>query len=169
MNPITLYTAACRGEVGNTVYPEKRIITNTDQFKAAMAFDHVGAEYKDFYRKNENYITSDCLMMDCDNDHSDRPGDWVSPEIIRDSMPGLPFYVCFSRHNYKIKKGKSPRPRFHVYFAIEPVTDYAEYRRFKENVISQFPQFYFDKGAKDAARFFFGVSNPQVMLMGGEV
>ncbi len=58
-----------------------------------------------------------------------------------------------------------PRPRLHVIFPIDPVTDGDDYRALKESVIAFFP--YFDTGAKDAARFFFGVKDPEVELHGG--
>ncbi|GHV24209.1 hypothetical protein FACS189465_1030 [Clostridia bacterium] len=59
------------------------------------------------------------------------------------------------------QKGKySARPKFHVYFAIDPIVDAAEYTALKDKVCTYFPAF--DTNAKDAARFFFGVDNPQV-------
>jgi len=52
------------------------------------------------------------------------------------------------------KGGKEPRPRFHCYFPIELVTSAAHYIDLKKAARQVFP--YFDAGALDAARFFFG-------------
>ena len=51
-------------------------------------------------------------------------------------------------------------------FPIDPTTDGEAYRQLKETVLRHFP--YFDTGAKDAARFFFGVENPVVEQYGGD-
>lgn len=51
-------------------------------------------------------------------------------------------------------------------FPIDPITNGDDYRMLKESVMAFF--LYFDTGAKDAARFFFGVRNPVVELHGGE-
>ena len=53
------------------------------------------------------------------------------------------------------KKGdKVARPRFHVYFPIEDVTEEAEYVALKHRIQAAFP--FFDKNALDSARFIFG-------------
>ena len=51
-------------------------------------------------------------------------------------------------------------------FPIDPITNGDDYRMLKESVMAFFP--FFDTGAKDAARFFFGVLDPVVELHGGE-
>jgi len=77
-------------------------------------------------------------------------------------------YICFSRFHEREKKGKSSRPKFHVYFVIDPITNQQEYTALKQRMLRQFPHLHFDGGAKDAARFFFGVENPQVLMIGGD-
>ena len=65
------------------------------------------------------------------------------------------------------EKGKySPRPRFHILFPIDEIRDKEKYRQLKESVIAYFP--YFDVGAKDSARFFYGVTDPVVEIYGGD-
>ncbi|MEI6131831.1 MAG: hypothetical protein WCQ41_03255 [Bacillota bacterium] len=168
MNPITIYTANCRENVKNTRYPQKHIITNLDEFREALKYDHVCALYKNFHRSIDNFVSTDCLMMDCDNTHSDIESDWVTPKQVSEALPELTFYVCYSRNNGKQKGERSPRPKFHVYFQIDTVSDAKEYSEFKNKIIEAFPQLYFDTGAKDSARFFFGVEKPEVFLMGGD-
>lgn len=41
----------------------------------------VTAEFQGSYRNKDKFITSNCIPMDCDNDHSDDEKDWVMPFI----------------------------------------------------------------------------------------
>ena len=166
MKPITIYAANRRGDKYNAVYPEKHEITSIDDMREVAQFDHVFAEYRDNHRSIKDFICSDCLPFDCDNDHSEEEVNWITAEKVKDAFPGVPFYVVYSRHHLKQKGKYGPRPRFHIIFPINPVTDGDVYRALKESVINYFP--YFDTNAKDAARFFFGVKDPVVVLYGGE-
>ena len=166
MKPITLYTANCRGDRFNSHYPNKRVIASAEDLKDAAQYDQVFAEYRDHHRAITDFICSDCLPFDCDNDHSDVETDWKTAADVEAAFPGVPFYLIYSRHHMKWKDKYSPRPRFHIIFPIDPMTDWEAYRQLKESVITLFP--YFDTNAKDSARFFFGVKSPLVELHGGE-
>ena len=167
MNTITLYTATCRQNPRNTRYSVRREIHSPEDLREAAQYDQVFAEYRNGHRAVSDFLRSDCLPFDCDNDHSDVEADWKTPADVEKAFPGVPFYVIYSRHHGKQKKNRSPRPRFHVIFPIDPTTDGEVYRQLKETVLRHFP--YFDTGAKDAARFFFGVENPVVEQYGGDV
>jgi hypothetical protein len=132
-----------------------------------MAFDHVCAEYRSFHRSVGDFIAADCVMFDCDNTHSEDPSEWVSPEDVQAAFPGVGFYVCYSRNHNRPKDGKAPRPKFHVYFEIDAISDAGEYAGIKKKVVDRFPQLHFDVNARDAARFFFGYENPQVDFFEG--
>lgn len=73
----TLSTANCTGNAKNSLYPDKRIITNADELKAAAAFDHVCGEFQNNHRSVGEFLSADCLVMDCDNDHSDNPNEQI--------------------------------------------------------------------------------------------
>lgn len=163
----TLYTADCVGSLPNSIYPHKCVITDENSMKAAVAFDHVAAEYTNNHRSNTDFLSSDNIPMDCDNDHSDDPSDWVTPLEVAMAFPGVEFVVVYSRNNMLLKSGKSPRPRFHVYFPISSITDSAEYTALKKRIAAEFP--YFDKNALDSARLLFGVPNPQVEIYNGDM
>jgi len=136
-------------------------------FRQAMAFDHVAASYRDNRRGNANFIASNCLMLDCDNDHSADPAAWVTPQDVQQAFPGVAFYVCYSRSHMKQKGDHVPRPKFHVYFPIAQVMEAGEYRQLKERARALFPAF--DANATDAGRFFFGVEHPQVEYVEGAI
>lgn len=161
----TLYTADCIGNLKNCVYANKEMIVDKESLIVAVKKDHVTADYKDNYRSTVNFIIADVVPLDCDNDHSDNPRDWVTSVDVAMAFDGVAFAIVYSRNNMKAKGGKAARPRFHVYFPIEPVSDPTEYAELKQRIIAVFP--YFDSNALDAARFLFGTKNPQVEIYDG--
>lgn len=163
----TIYSSDVTGNPGNCSYPHKHVILDEDSLKAAICHDYVCAEYQNNYRNNDNFIGSDCLPVDCDNDHSEDPKDWITPDDIMQAFPGVSFAVHYSRSHNKMKNGKAARPKFHVLFPIERITDAALYSDMKKLVNSIFP--YFDSQALDAARFFFGTSAADVAIYPGRM
>lgn len=163
----TIYGSNVVGNQANCLYPKKHTVTDEASLRDAVCHDYVCAEYNNNYRNNDNFISADCLPVDCDNDHSDNPDDWVYPADVADAFPGVEFAVHYSRNHMKVKNGKTARPKFHILFPIDRVTDSEEYSRIKKQVRMVFP--YFDKNALDSARFFFGTQNPQVQIFAGPV
>ena len=147
----TIYTADCVGNSGNCLYPNKIIVTDKESFIKATKMDHVTAKYKRNYRSKDNFEFSDCIPLDCDNDHSDNPNEWVTPLDIALEIPGVAFAVSYSRHHNLPKGNKSARPRFHIFFPIEIVSDEQEYADMKRRIAVAFP--YYDTNALDSARF----------------
>ena len=163
----TIYSADVTGNPGNCSYPHKHVILDEASLKAAISHDYVCAEYRNSYRNGENFIGSDCLPVDCDNDHSENPADWMTLEDVMQAFPGVTFAIHFSRFHNREKNGKAARPKFHVLFPIEHCTDAALYSDMKKLVNSIFP--YFDTQALDAARFFFGTAAAEVALYPGRM
>ena len=161
----TLYSANCLGRSDNCLYPNKVEVVDADSLIQGVSHDYVCAEYKGNYRSNDNYIGSDCLSVECDNDHSENPADWKTPQDIADAFPDVMFAVHYSRNHMKEKNGRSARPKFHAFFAISPITDPQEYSALKKHLYSIFP--YFDTKALDAARFYFGTATPNVDIFDG--
>ena len=164
---MTFYTANCRGNAKNSLYPNKRVVDNEQDFLEVMAFDHVCAAYKQNYRSVDNFLKADCLPMDCDNDHSDDPDDWLTPFDVAMDFPGVGMIFVYSRSHMKQKGKRGPRPRFHVYFICTETTNSEIYSSWKDRLIADYP--YFDDGAKDSARFLFGVKNAVVEVYDGEI
>ena len=164
---MTIYDAATVGSRSNCVYPNPVTVTDADTMRQAAAFDHVCAAYKQNYRSVDNFLKADCLPMDCDNDHSDDPDDWLTPFDVAMDFPGVGMIFVYSRSHMKQKGKRGPRPRFHVYFICTETTDADLYSPWKDKLIADYP--YFDDGAKDSARFLFGVKDAVVEVYDGEI
>lgn len=162
---LLLFTANCVGNQGNCFYPQRTVISNAEELKEAVKWDHVCAEYRGDRRSIANFMNSVVVVMDCDNDHSDKEEDWFDPEKMEAQIPDVAYAVTYSRHNWKQKGKKTPRPRFHVYFRIRPCSNAEEYKELKEKIYQLFPLF--DDAALDAARFIYGADTEEVIWHDG--
>ena len=156
----TFYYANTRNDPKNCRYPNRLADLSDEALKEAFSHDYVCAEYKGNYRNASNFIRSTCLAFDVDNDHSDDPADWLTPEDLRDPFKGVEMIIHFSRSHMKAKNGRPARPKFHVLFPIEECTSAEQYAAMKQKAYEYFP--YFDAQALDSARFFFGTENPEI-------
>ena len=156
-----LSVAKTRQNPKNRVFSDTVEVTSADELKSSCLFDHVGAVLRDGYRSNKDFVTSNVVIMDCDNE-DDNPETWVTPEKVAEDLPGVEFAVVPSRHNMLPKGDKEPRPKFHVYFPIRDCADIEAYVGLKAELLRRCP--YFDSNARDAARMIFGVENPEVTV-----
>ena len=165
---MTFYRSNGRGNAKNCIYPKKCVVDNEDDCLKIMAFDHVCGKFADFRRSGENFLSSDVEVMDCDNDHSDDPADWIYPsDLERLIGKDVAFFAVPSRNNGKPKDGKSARPRFHVYFPHDPITDRETCAALKRAIQQKFP--FFDSHALDVARFIFGNPTEEILWHEGEI
>ena len=157
------------GVAFNTRYPDERVVTqktSKEELKEVFNKDYICATYKDNKRARENFIVSDCLAFDCDNDHSDNPNTWMTIDNIIKEFAGVFMVFHMSRNNMKEKNGKAARPKFHVFMAMDEIKNEEQYAELKRKVNSMFP--YFDKNAEDSARFFYGTESPEVVISPGD-
>lgn len=182
LSTITLQYSGVTGKQNNTSYPFRAEIRTVEELKEVARFDHVCGEYADGknnrgrmvkgYRSKKTFQKANCLPADCDNANSDPlapdipESEWKTPADVRAAFPGVPFYVVYSRNHMKEKNGKPARPKFHVYFITTETSSAAQLANLKKRVQEYFPAF--DPEALDAARFLFGVENPQVEFYDGD-
>lgn len=153
---VTLYRSDTSGNPKNCIYPQKIQVENEEQLREAIRTDHVFVKFRDNHRSNLNFEYADLLVLDCDNDHSDVREDWIWPDDLADLLPEVAYAIYSSRNDNAPKEGRSPRPRFHVIFPIDRVTDAEEYATLKRQTVRLLP--FFDHNALDAGRFFFGTN-----------
>lgn len=163
----TLSTATTSGKANNTSYPNQVLVNSANALQTAVSFDHVCGTFENQQRSIYNFRVADCLVMDCDSDHSEDPAAWIRPESLKNYFENVAYAVTFSRNHMRVKHGKAARPKFHIYFPIHPIKDAKVYADLKREIQSYFP--YFDNNALDAARFVFGVNQTQVEWHAGSM
>lgn len=98
-----LYVSNVREKKNNVYYKNLVSINSPESLRKAALFDHVCAQYKDNYRDKDRFIKSNVLPMDCDNDHSEKPDEWITPQALSDIFPSVSFAVVMSRNDMKQK------------------------------------------------------------------
>lgn len=151
----------------NCHYPNRVTVTSADELKDATKLDHVCGEFQNDYRSTSNFIKSNVIVMDCDNDHSDDLADWMTEDKLDELLPDICYAVVPSKSHMLDKNGQSARPRFHVYFPIEEITNAEDYAALKRAIQMKLP--FFDDNALDAARFIFGADSGEVVWHEGFV
>lgn len=157
------FTLSHSGQTGiqtTTVYPNQVTISDETSLQTVAQYDHVAGLFTNHTRSNANFIKSDVLVMDIDNDHTENSDEWMTAEKLSEVFADYNFALVTSRSHMQAKAGKAARPKFHIYFQIEEVTDKALYSAMKEELVNSYK--FFDTNAKDAARFFFGNPKAQV-------
>ena len=162
---MNMYFADVIGQEWNCLYPHKQEITDDVSLAKAVSRDYVCAEYKGGYRSKENFMRSDCVAVEFDNDHSENPEDWITPAKVKAELPGVEMAFHFSRHHMREKRGKPARPKFHMMAAIKPIYSDSEYAALKQKIAATLP--FVDPNALDAARFFYGTEDPLVEYVPG--
>ena len=66
----------------NIIYERAFKIDNENLFTEAVSHDYVCSKFKNNERSNANFICSDCIAMDIDNDYSDNPQQWITLEKL---------------------------------------------------------------------------------------
>ena len=106
---ITLFQADCLYQPANCQYPHKMVITSKTDMAKLQSRDHVCAEYKNNYRSNNNFIVSDNIPMDCDNEHTENQDEWITEEKLDAIFPDVGYILVFSRNHMKSKDRKAAR------------------------------------------------------------
>lgn len=158
---LIMQTANVVSDAKNCIYPNTVAVTNAEEMAKAVKFDHVCAEYEKNYRSINNFLKSNVVVMDCDNDHSEDPADWISINMLEEMFEDISYAVAPSRNHMIEKDGKAARPKFHVYFEIEGTEDPKFYTAIKRAIHKNYP--FFDGNALDAARFIFGSDSGEVV------
>lgn len=168
MGNFKLYRSSTAGNNKNALYPIETNVSSPDIMKEVSRFDHVGAKFKNFIRSNNNFIESNVIIMDCDNDHSENSNDWMTPQKLHRLYPNLIFLAVSSKSNNIFKGNFKPRPRHHYYFRLkDKIDDVTEYSNMKKFLQAKMP--FFDKNAVDSARFIYGVENASVEIFEGTI
>ena len=145
---LTIYTSNSHGDAKNIVYPNETTIDLTQPLDVSIfGKDYVASLFKNHTRANDNFVKTNCILVDIDNDHSDKPNEWFSEEDIEDALRGVPYIIHFSRHHLvdkQIKKSsgaiviKEKRPKFHLIIPINEVSSKEEF----DNLMTRFAKYF---------------------------
>lgn len=160
LTPSNYYQDAKKSKYLNPV-----VVESLENFKKVILKDYACAVYKNNHRSIDDFLYADAIVFDIDNDHSENPDDWMTPNKVSSFFSDVPIYIQYSRNHMRVKNDKPARPKFHIIFPIDKVTDAKEYRALKEKVYSIFP--FVDGQALDSARFLFGTAEPKVDFVDG--
>ena len=172
---ITLYKSNVREDPKNVLYPSEVVIDTKSPLDAsAFEFDYVGSLFKGSSRSNANFIKTNCLLIDIDNDHSENPSEWFDKDDVENVLKGVPHIIHYSRNHMKdkqVKKAngtitiKQRRPKMHILIGINEVTKKEDYDNLINRLMKYLP--FIDDKAKDVAHFFFGTENPKAEIIDG--
>lgn len=172
MRPFTMrYKSGTRQVAQNAFYPDRCHISGTAQemqqkLAGVLQWDCICGEFTDHRRGDKYFLSADVFCLDCDNDATDAPAQWLTPEKIHERMPELEFWYSFSKSHMREKDVYSPRPRFHCFFPLsKPEQNIAVIRAQKRKMIELFPEF--DPKALDASRFLYGVAGAAAFYFEG--
>lgn len=129
MTSFTLCAATSSGNPHNNHYPNHHHITDQAGLVRVARLDHVAATYTGDRRSSASFISSDCVVMDIDNDHTEESSNWVTLEKLAELIAGVVFMTATSRNHQKAKGVLAARFGF------------------------------FDQQALDAGRFIYGTTN----------
>ena len=80
---LVLQTADVAGVETNCLYPKRVEVSTPEDLREAVKMDHVCGEYEKNYRSIKNFLRTNVVVMDIDNDHSENPEDWItSPKNV---------------------------------------------------------------------------------------
>lgn len=145
MTRMTLYRNDKKQAESYTYYNKKCVIESLSDLQNTALYDHVSCAYKNNHRSKEDFISSDCVMMDLDNSHSDDPDDWKTINDVAEAFSDVEFYYIESRNHMKAKKNgkgelKEARPKYHIYFPCgQLVEDSDQYELLKGRIGALFP------------------------------
>ena len=162
---ITVYHSWESGNAKNCRYPSVGAGSTPGELKQLFCYDHTFIRFKNSYRSIDNFEEVAVAVLDNDNDQSDDPGKWIFVQDIPRLFPDVPCIVYTSRNHMKRKGNRSPRPRFHVAFPVEPITDPNIFTALMQRI--QAVYHFFDDNALDAGRFFFGNPGTEVYIFPG--
>ena len=147
-----------RKDTAGKCFPVRMNVRNEKTFIEALKYDNIGVEFKDGLRNRDCFLSSNVIIMDCDNNHSENPEDWMHIYDLLSSFWHVNYAVVESKSHNRDSNGKTPRPHFHVYFPITSCVDEREYTAFKRMLQKIFP--FFDEHALPPTTYFRGIKNP---------
>ncbi len=139
---------------------ESVTVRNTKGFLNALRSDHVGVEFKDGIRRSACFISSNVVIMMCDNSTCDNSSEWVTAEDFEKECSSLNYALVNCKSRMRETDDDNARPKFLVYFPITECVDALKYTAIKRAVQKAYP--FFDEMTLDCARSYGSFRNVTV-------
>ena len=119
-------------------------ITSLAQFAEVVKYDVAGSEFKNNYRGKQNFLRSDVLIFDVDNDgldhnYWDNQDHWLTIAKFEQIFADYEWLIATSFSHQKEKNGRSARDRFHVFMPLGCFVDRIEEYENKHNRTNDMP------------------------------
>lgn len=90
MKAMTMFTAQVARQQNDAHYPnQQHTVTTAADLEAVARLDHVVAEYVGGRRSAGSFVTSNCLVTDVDNSHTEEQAEWVNPASLAGRLTGV--------------------------------------------------------------------------------
>ena len=66
----------CQRKLNNPYFPLQLSVDSKEAFKKAVGYDNTPYRFTNGYRKKSNFVDTDCIIVDIDNDSSKCPELW---------------------------------------------------------------------------------------------
>lgn len=136
-----------------------RSFSGPEEFRELVKGDHCPAVFLTGYRSNDNFQSCDFIFGDVDGG--------ITLEDFRQVFRGVEYYIATSKNHQKAKKDDPACDRFHVFFPVEKRIESREEMSRKLKSLHRCYDF-FDKAAKDPARFLHGYKDTEVYFQSGD-
>ena len=168
-----LYRSNTVQQPTNRYYPICETISNAEQLRRTVTFDHIACECAGSHRHSDNFLSSDCVVLDIDNDETNRskyqywdnPEHWTNLKDVIKDLPTVEFYAVTSRSHAKSKVNslgdtRPARPKMHIYFPVPEFHDLSIVTTTKKSLVRKFK--YYDPAVSSAVGFLYGNPDAQV-------
>jgi len=169
------------GPNGNTVYDSRKDstgfkeyeFTKPEELKEIVKYDWTPNQFTNGDRKNINFLSTDFLYADIDNDSEDK-SIHCSIEQFEAIFVDKEYFLITSRNHQKEKKKSKgsvvwiskPCDRFHVLFPLNTTCIDGKLIESELNKLVKTYNF-FDPSVHDLARFFFGYEETEIIYHNG--
>ena len=152
-------------------------MTSLAQFAEVVRHDVAGSEFTNNYRGKQNFLRSDVLVFDVDNDGQDQnywdnPNNWLSITKFEQLFADYEWLIATSFSHQQEKKERSARDRFHVFMPLGSFVNWIdEYEKLLRGI-----QLYVARGyeqlpidtAVGGYSMIFGNANTQIRYNSGQ-
>ena len=98
LTPSNYYQDAKKSKYLNPV-----VVESLEDFKKVILKDYACAVYKNKHRSIDDFLYADAIVFDIDNDHSENPDDWMTPDKVSSFFNDVPIYIQYSRNHMRNK------------------------------------------------------------------